>query len=489
MILPKGGSVRLFIHPAALLAALIATALTHATAWDSIAVDPIDAATSATESGSSRLPSLGSLPHAGTESHPSEVLRPSPLGTDSVQSPARADAPAYSPSLIATAVATAVISLSIIGDDQFSQVAKEFLQAITSTVPPPSQAEVRAALGDQVDPRSTIAHTVDMDAAEDAAQLTSFLRSALPEALDAAGEAPAAPVDLVRGDASSKLDSTPALPVLAHLAPLDVRPQGSGGDWRNLSQAPGVDPDSYDIWLGTAPELKTAASGSPTLTRSQAAATELLGTSTVTEGQGQVHGTSVIAQADKAASHPLGHTSALVEISHFSFFREGAEFLGVFRFDDLKTSDARDNGTGTGQSTSPLPLEQSATWSLVAAATSDDLPLPSGVISIPYEASPETKALVLSDFAYSHAHEVFVSPEALATVRGKIAANIYMPDVDRVIIFDVPHTNADVFMLMPGVAMVRSDPGYLGFSQAPVQPIDFVLSDGATLRLLGMIDI
>jgi len=42
---------------------------------------------------------------------------------------------------------------------------------------------------------------------------------------------------------------------------------------------------------------------------------------------------------------------------------------------------------------------------------------------------------------------------------------------------------------MPGVAMVRSSLTYDVMQPLAAPPVEFALSDGSTLRLLGMIDI
>jgi len=117
------------------------------------------------------------------------------------------------------------------------------------------------------------------------------------------------------------------------------------------------------------------------------------------------------------------------------------------------------------------------------------LPQPALPEVVPYEASPETKAAALTKFAYGDAHEVHVSHATLEAIRAQVTANSFLPNVDRVIIFDTPHPNADQFMLMPGVAMVRSESAAELLSHLAAQPVDFTLSDGATLRLLGMIDL
>ena len=44
-------------------------------------------------------------------------------------------------------------------------------------------------------------------------------------------------------------------------------------------------------------------------------------------------------------------------------------------------------------------------------------------------------------------------------------------------------------MLMPGVAMLRSSLTHDVVQPAAVPAVEFALSDGSTLRLLGMIDI
>ena len=124
-----------------------------------------------------------------------------------------------------------------------------------------------------------------------------------------------------------------------------------------------------------------------------------------------------------------------------------------------------------------------------AASPPDPVSPRGGATVIPYEATADEKALALSEFAYGRAHEVHAPPELLASVRGRIASNSFLEEVDRVIVFDAPSANADSFMLMPGVAMLRNGLTYDMLQPHAAPAVEFALSDGSTLRLLGMIDI
>lgn len=462
LVLPRGGG-SLYLHPAALLAAFIATALTHATAGDATGSD-VGAPGRSHSSDADATP----VSPVGLVQQHGDNLRSLASG-DASPPPVRHEAPAYPPSLVATAVATVVLSVTLVGEDQFAQVEREFLEALRVASP--------AALH-QADERPARAHNTD---GSDAVSLDSELGAVgvgnqelqlQPTSAEGLVDPTEAGVALPRWlDLGTTTLADPQLALT-----LDA-PSGVGRPWLS---AP---PAAVDALAGQeAPEVttlvgETAAGMAAVLSEHSATVGALPAPSRVVATSG----------ADAETSHASGHASPLVELSQLFFFRSSIEMLGVFRFDDLKTSDVPDAYANRAH-----PSVQGATASTASPASSPTDPesLRAEVTFVPYEATAGEKALALSDFAFGGAHEIHAPPEVLASVRGRIASNSFLLEgVDRVIVFDAPSANADAFMLMPGVAMLRSSLTQDVVQPAAVPAVEFALSDGSTLRLLGMIDI
>lgn len=471
LILPKGGGASLYLHPAALLAAVIATALTQATAGDTSGTDSI-AQRRSDASTADGTP----VSQSGVDPQPRDDLR-SPAHAVSLPLPGRQDAPAYPQSVVATAVATVVLSVTLTGEDQFAQIEREFLEALRATLPagaPTQQAEDRRAAADHA--KADTASAIPLE-------------GELSPASVAAGETP---LHLAPTEGPLQISEVGAAPLRAEL-PL----------WPDLG-LPTAGPQHalpYDGPSGAdRPWVSDAQTASDGFRAHEAAEGAAL---TYRDGTGEAAGLSGhpvavhvppatlravrASNPDAETSHTLDQASTLVEFSHLYFFRSGIEALGVFKFDDLDRPEVADvhGGRAQPQMQGSDGLGPAVDPTLHAGPEG----LRPGGAPIPYEASAEAKALVLSDFAYGRAHEVDATPEVLQSVRGRVTSNSFLEGVDRVIVFDAPSANADIFMLMPGVAMVRSSLTYDVMLPLPTPPVEFALSDGSTLRLLGMIDI
>ena len=113
------------------------------------------------------------------------------------------------------------------------------------------------------------------------------------------------------------------------------------------------------------------------------------------------------------------------------------------------------------------------------------------MIKVPLGVSAEAKARVLTEFAHSEVYELQVASRVERQLSLIIDANPYLSAVDRVIVFEAPSIKTDMFMLMPGIAMVRSGliPGNTDHATTATPQAEFTLMDGTTLRLLGVLDI
>jgi hypothetical protein len=471
LILPKGGGASLYLHPAALLAAVIATALTQATAGDTTGTDSI-------AQGRSDASTADGTPvsQSGTGPQPRDDLR-SPASVDSLPLPGRQDVPAYPQSVVATAVATVVLSVTLTGEEQFAQVEREFLEALRATLPagtPAQPPEDRHGAADhaQADAASAIPLEGELSPASVAAGETP-LHLAPTEGPVGVGEVGAAPL-------RAELPHWPdlGLPTAGpQHALLYDGTSGADRPWVSDAQTAGDGFRAHEAAEGAALTYRDGTGGAAGLSGHPAA----------------VHAPPAALRAVPASSHDaeasptLDQASTLVEFSHLYFFRSGIEALGVFKFDDLlrpEVADVDEDGT-------PPHMQGSGGLGTAVSPTLHAGPegLRPGGAPIPYEASAEAKALALSDFAYGSEHEVDATPEVLQSVRGRVASNSFLEGVDRVIVFDAPSANADIFMLMPGVAMIRSNLTYDVVQPLAAPPVEFALSDGSTLRLLGMIDI
>jgi hypothetical protein len=481
LVLPRGGTSTFFLHPAALLAALIATALTHATAAASTGTADV-----AEDGGATRAPSAPTGPPAGPDRpHPEELRAQGP----GEPSPAlgRHESPAYSSAAVATAVATVVISVALTGEDQLNLITREFLQAMAPTAQgmgDAEQHEERAAQSSQaqVDLVSAPPLVAGVSMYHDAPDGDATLPPTVADGLDVAPAT--AHADGFRPEFLPWLDELPSFKLAGHQEALPTEPRDRlHGGW-DSAQVTTSHLEGTELGQAVAPaeqqgviSLSTALA--PVTSPAQAA-------STAAPPAQSVAGTAAAPSGSSAGLHSATHDPDMLEFSHFSLFREGAQLLGVFKFDDLHLHADREPGEENAGSPGPDTARGSAA---PGDAMSMTLPQPALPEVVPYEASPETKAAALTKFAYGDAHEVHVSHATLEAIRAQVTANSFLPNVDRVIIFDTPHPNADQFMLMPGVAMVRSESAAELLSHLAAQPVDFTLSDGATLRLLGMIDL
>jgi hypothetical protein len=482
LVLPRGGASNFFFHPAALLAALIATALTHATAGASTGiVDEAD------DGRASRADPTPAGPSAGSDRPPPEEFRAQGSG-EPWQPLGRHEGLAYPPAAVATAVATVVISVTLTGDDLLSLIKREFLQAISPTV----QSAVDTEQPEDRTDQSFQAQINLVSAAPLAAGVGSGLDGSneevtpLAAATDGQDVAPppvAAQADDLRPELLPWIDGLLSFRLAGHREELPAAPRNTlHGGW-DPAQVPPTYFEGVELGQGMAPtEQQSVISASAAMAQSP----QGHASSTVTPTAQQPLTGGAAPLSSSAGLHSTVHGPDMLEFSQFLLFREGAELLGVFKFDNLHLH-ADQNSDGE-HSISPAPT---ATHTSAAAEemASPTLQLPSLPGVVPYEASPEAKAAALTQFAYGDEHEVHVSHATLQAIRAQVAANSFLPNVDRLIIFETPRPNADQFMLMPGVAMVRSGSGGELLSHLAAQPVDFTLSDGATLRLLGMIDL
>ena len=89
-----------------------------------------------------------------------------------------------------------------------------------------------------------------------------------------------------------------------------------------------------------------------------------------------------------------------------------------------------------------------------------------------------------------HGKELAADPGVLGQVLAALKALPFMPEVDRVVIFEADDVATDVFMMFKGVAMVRGD--MLGEdlqALALPQQVAFEMTNGEYFTLLGVIDV
>lgn len=112
------------------------------------------------------------------------------------------------------------------------------------------------------------------------------------------------------------------------------------------------------------------------------------------------------------------------------------------------------------------------------------------VVSVPIDASPQTKAAILTGFVHDERSEFSANQAQAEAVLDVVVTNPFLADVDRVILFEGDGVDVDMFMLMPNVSMLRADlaPSDI-LKNAPARQVDFHLTDGTTLRLLGVVDV
>lgn len=468
LILPRGGGA-LYLHPAALLAALIATALTRASAGDATGADAGEPEQSRPSAVDAHLVS-----HAGAgQQHEDGSLR-SPMSEGPPPILGRHDAPAYPMSVMASAVATVVLSVTPVGDEHPSKIERDFLDALRAT------PLVTVATQHPEDRPGGTDHADGNGGASFGGELIVANADTGDVQLEwAAGEGPVevaeAGAALLRADLPHWLDLG-AYPADAQQAHAQYAPSGIERAWQSASQ---------EMWNTLACQ-ETAEGAAPTLTSAAGVPAGLSTHSASVSAEPAPLRLAPTSSPDAGALHVADNAGSVVELSHQFFFWSGIKSLGVFKFDDFEVS-----GVADAHADRTHIFAQATVGG--AAAPAGSLPEPAGPRAggavIPYEATAAEKALALSDFAYGRAHEVYAPPEILSSVRSRIASNSFLEAVDRVIIFDAPIANADSFMLMPGVAMIRSGVNYDVVLPLAVPAVEFALSDGSTLRLLGMIDI
>lgn len=198
-------------------------------------------------------------------------------------------------------------------------------------------------------------------------------------------------------------------------------------------------------------------------------------------------------QAPEGLHTPLhsDESNSLVKfVGGQELYWNGAYILGILN-QGRDREDTRDAASVTQVSAAQagLPTEATATS---GSDTTDKPDAPSDliVLSVSYDTPVEAKLKILTEFVQGVDAEFSVNVTQTIAVRGFMANQPFISGVDRVVVFEGDGASVDAFMLMPGVSMLRSDKISDDILQiAPQQQLEFQLIDGTSLKLIGVIDI
>ena len=406
LILPPGGG-SLFLHPATILAAFIATALINSVS-DATAA-PVDGARDAQARMAHEAATAGARQGDG----------------------------GYSPALVAAAIASVATAFSLTMDE-VSLYGEDPLPELSAMQTHAEHGPDRHFTFDQLgwdrvldDPLGVVRHGVG--------GLEAWLG---PRSADAPVEDAAPPA------------ADDALKAL--LAYADIPTKLDASAWRFVHDGEETATVAASIELGQA-----GVPVSVTLTPEPAPAQE-----------------PIVAEGKAAASTTSPH-AGFIQAGGENFYWEARFLLGLA-------------GPGDGAFFGAAPVTTEANSELHAFESSQARPstAEAPLFTVGRDVAPDLKATILKDFTLDHGKELAADPEVLGQVMAALKALPFMPEVDRVVIFEADDVTTDVFMMFKGVAMVRGD--MLGADLHPLalqQQVAFEMTNGEYFKLLGIIDV
>ena len=457
----KGNGPRVHMHPAAILAAFIATAFAYSAHEEIFAGGDFVRTAAASEAGD---PTANKRTDAGAPQ--ANVLRAA-LSTSAETAARPADGQGYVHVAAAAAAVVATITLTLDGslpgfqaepvaapaDGRGEEGASTIAFAPSLEDMPPFDGSDGVLL-----PVATVAvSTPPADAKADAAAPT--LADPLPVHKDPGDEFKLASVD------PSGLTGTTApmgdvpLKAATLVPPVDADTIAAMADHPKGAVTAGAVPSPLPLVGATVPGAKPP---------------------NVEAGGGQGDQARIGVVAAKAPAHDI------VTFSWGEFYRDGAVLIGILPpsgpergSNTPRTGDVPGTGlTAPDDGPKILPVSPEP----VAGSPSDVL--------VP-RSSAEKAALAIIDFTWNAAREIVADGVELSTIHAALAFEQTIPEnVDRILLFEGAGLDRKVFMLMPGVAMVSADQVSPTLAaKAGAAPLELGFDVGSTIKLIGVIDI
>lgn len=93
-------------------------------------------------------------------------------------------------------------------------------------------------------------------------------------------------------------------------------------------------------------------------------------------------------------------------------------------------------------------------------------------------------------FTFDHEHELSPSANDLQGLSAALKANSFLPEVDRILVIDLPDLRVDAFRFTDGVVMMSQDLAHQLLPNVDMHAqTEFALVNGVTLKLIGVIDL
>jgi hypothetical protein len=530
--LPVDAGDRILMHPATMLAAVLATAFVHAGQAEAAVTLAVEAATDgiADEGGAGAVHATGPVPAGDAAQAPATSTSAPSTGAAARKAPlpgtpASSDAnrTAAQPEGGQTA-AQATTVLAAIAATAAVVFAGPELQGWIAAVFGPSVAEGEAAEARTGPDARTLLAGLDHMLAD----LPAVEAAAAPDAAHA--PAAPAPVERVAAPATpAAAEKTGALVVAASTAvhaldgiaaligDVDADKGAPAHDLRTAWTA-AADPAPVAQRAATpdAAALREGAAGQPVDAASRIALAAALSQATL-----QPTATA----AAPAAVEPARTTAPTVHLGWADLYREGAVLLDTLKpgttvatvttggtatavaaKDRAEAEDATPaavpatGGTKVAAATDTVtvaPVETVAAAPVAPVPTAVPTPIPtpapaaaSDVLVIRTPADMVATTVAIFDFTWGGRHDVKATPVDVVLLRLAIDANPVVAGADRVLLARGGDATRDAVMLMPGVAMISVDAVAPALAAAvPAGTLKFQFDQHAVVTLVGVIDI
>jgi hypothetical protein len=502
--LPVDAGDRILMHPATMLAAVLATAFVHAGQAEAAVTLAVEAATDgrADEGGAGAIHATGPVPAGDAAQAPAGAHTSAPSTGAAARkaplpgTPASSDAnrTAAQPEGGQTA-AQATTVLAAIAATAAVVFAGPELQGWIAAVFGPTAAEGEAAEARTGPDARTLLAGLD--------HMLADLPAVEIEAAPDAAHAPAAPAPVERVAAPATpaaAEKTGALVVAASTAvhALDGIAALIGD----------VDADRG----APAQDLRTAwtATADPAPVAQRAAAPDAAALREGTAGQPadaapRIALAAALSQATlqpaataaaPAAVEPVRATAPTVHLGWADLYREGAVLLDTLKpGTTIATATATTGGTATAvaatDTVTVAPVETVAAAPVAPVPTPIPTPAPaSDVLVIRTPADMVATTVAIFDFTWGGRHDVKATPVDVVLLRLAIDANPVVAGADRVLLARGGDATRDAVMLMPGVAMISVDAVAPALAAAvPAGTLKFQFDQHAVVTLVGVIDI
>jgi len=499
--LPVDAGDRILMHPATMLAAVLATAFVHAGQAEAAVTLAVEAATDgiADEGGAGAIHATGPVPAGDAAQAPATSTSAPSTGAAARKAPlpgtpAASDAnrTAAQPEGGQTA-AQATTVLAAIAATAAVVFAGPELQGWIAAVFGPSAAEGEAAEARTGPDARTLLAGLDHMLAD----LPAVEAAAAPDAAHA--PAAPAPVERVAAPATpAAAEKTGALVVAASTAvhaldgiaaligDVDADKGAPAHDLRTAWTA-AADPAPVAQRAATpdAAALREGTAGQPADAAPKIALAAALSQATL-----QPTATA----AAPAAVEPARTTAPTVHLGWADLYREGAVLL-----DTLKpgTTIATATAAAATDTVTVAPVETVAAAPVAPVPTAVPTPIPtpapaaaSDVLVIRTPADMVATTVAIFDFTWGGRHDVKATPVDVVLLRLAIDANPVVAGADRVLLARGGDATRDAVMLMPGVAMISVDAVAPALAAAvPAGTLKFQFDQHAVVTLVGVIDI